>query len=39
VKEPVWLLKEVILVLHDQLLADFGGACGRQYNHGVKVAS
>ncbi len=27
-KEPVWLLKELILALHDQLLADFGGSAG-----------
>jgi death-on-curing protein len=28
VNEPVWLLKEAIMALHDQLLADFGGAAG-----------
>jgi len=28
VKKPVWLLKELILALHDQLLADFGGTAG-----------
>ncbi len=27
-KEPIWLLKEFILALHDELLADFGGSPG-----------
>lgn len=27
-KEPVWLLNEFVLALHDQLLADFGGIAG-----------
>ena len=27
-KAPVWVLKETILALHDQLLAEFGGASG-----------
>lgn len=27
-KEPVWVLKEVVLTLHEQSLAQFGGAPG-----------
>jgi death-on-curing protein len=27
-KEPVWVLKEVVLMLHEQSLAQFGGAAG-----------
>jgi death-on-curing protein len=28
VKEPVWLLAEVVLATHERLLAEFGGASG-----------
>jgi len=28
VKPPVWVLSEVVLALHEQLLAEFGGASG-----------
>jgi len=28
VKTPVWVLPEVVLALHEQLLAEFGGATG-----------
>jgi death-on-curing protein len=28
VKEPVWLLTEVVLATHERLLAEFGGASG-----------
>jgi len=27
-KEPVWVLREVVLTLHDVLLAEFGGPSG-----------
>ena len=27
-KEPVWVLREVVLLLHDQSLAQFGGTSG-----------
>ena len=27
-KEPVWVLREVVLTLHDVLLAEFGGPLG-----------
>ncbi len=27
-KEPVWVLHETVLALHDSLLAEFGGASG-----------
>jgi death on curing protein len=27
-KEPVWVLREVVLMLHEQSLAEFGGAAG-----------
>ena len=26
--EPVWILKQVVLAMHDALLAEFGGAPG-----------
>jgi death-on-curing protein len=28
VKEPVWVLRETVLTLHEQLLAEFGGSAG-----------
>jgi death on curing protein len=28
VKEPAWVLREVVLILHEQSLAQFGGAAG-----------
>jgi death-on-curing protein len=28
VKAPVWLLREVVIALHEQLIAEFGGAAG-----------
>jgi len=28
VKEPTWVLREVVLILHEQSLAQFGGAAG-----------
>jgi len=28
VKEPVWVLREVVHALHDRLLSEFGGASG-----------
>jgi death-on-curing protein len=28
VTEPIWLLKETVLALHEQLIAEFGGAVG-----------
>jgi death-on-curing protein len=28
VKEPVWIKKDFVLALHEELLADFGGAAG-----------
>jgi death-on-curing protein len=28
VKEPVWILREVVHALHERLLAEFGGAVG-----------
>ena len=27
-KEPIWVLREVVLALHDQSLAQFGGSAG-----------
>ena len=27
-KEPVWILREVVMTLHDVLLAEFGGPSG-----------
>lgn len=27
-KEPVWVLREVVILLHEQSLAQFGGAAG-----------
>jgi death-on-curing protein len=27
-KRPVWLLRETVLALHEQLLAEFGGSAG-----------
>ncbi|PYK57568.1 MAG: type II toxin-antitoxin system death-on-curing family toxin [Verrucomicrobia bacterium] len=27
-KEPVWMFREVVLMLHDQSLAQFGGSAG-----------
>jgi death-on-curing protein len=27
-KEPVWVLRETVLALHERLLAEFGGAAG-----------
>ena len=27
-KEPVWVLRETVLTLHEQLLAEFGGSAG-----------
>ena len=27
-KEPVWVLREVVLMLHEQSLAQFGGSPG-----------
>ncbi len=30
-RPPVWLLKETVLALHEQLLAEFGGASGLRY--------
>src|SRR5262245_63291043 len=27
-KKPVWILKELVLALHEELLADHGGATG-----------
>jgi len=28
VKEPVWVLREVVLLAHEQSLAQFGGSSG-----------
>ena len=27
-KEPIWVLREVVLMLYEQSLAQFGGAAG-----------
>ncbi len=27
-KEPIWVLREVVLIAHEQSLAEFGGAAG-----------
>lgn len=31
-KAPVWVLKDTVLTLHDQLIAEFGGTAGMRDN-------